>query len=374
VAGAVASLEHYAQAVAVLTSMTVGAISALVFLCTREVVDSTVVRVALASTTVLIPAGPMESTGNLANVHWYFLWLSAWLVLARPARQRHSVALGVIALFSGLTEIQTVLFLPIALLRWRDRRMWPVAAGLAVGAAAQMATSLTSPRTSSDAAYPTVVDLGKGFLVKVVMPIWEPSVAGTGTLLVHGWWFVLLLALPFAAAMLVLAAVALQRLRRSPLDRRVLTAAVLAAGAVVPFAAAIVVNRQPGFRFDSFTLPELGPGAPLRYGVVPEMCLVAAVLVVVDLVGFGAGRWRSLLAGLVLVGTMGLQVVHVMPTNTVRSEGPRWAPGVRAALDACAERQQPPVVQARPDDYWSVLFTCGRDGRLSDPRPAILKR
>ena len=373
-AGVVASWEHYAVAVTALSCLTVGAVAALVFLCTREVIGSTAVRVALAATTVLVPAGPVETTGNLANVHWYLLWLTAWLVLARPRRRRHAVILGVVALLAGLSEIQTVLFLPLALLRWRDRCTWPITAGLAVGCAAQIIASVCSPRAGSELPHPSVLDHVKGFLIHVVASIWDPSADGSRSVLSQGWWLVLLAAVPFVGAVVVLAARALLLLRRRPFDREVLTLAAVVGGATVPFAAALIVNRESIIRFDSYTLSQLAGAPPLRHGVVPSMFLIAAVLVVVDLLGFGTSRRRSLLAGVLLVGVMGLQVVHVLPHDTLRSGGPRWAPGVRAALDACAEQRRPPAVAVPPYDFWDVVFTCGPDGRLVDARPAVVIR
>jgi len=360
VAGVVAPVELYAVTVTALCCLTLGAIGALVLVCTRGLVDSLVVRVALASVTVLVPAGPIETTGNLANLHWYALWLAPWLLLARPGRWVTAAALGVVALLAGLTEIQVALFLPLVLLRLRDRRAWPAAAGLALGVAAQVVASINHPRPRPTDDVPGLVDLAKGFLLNVVVPIWTPSVDGPGSPFAdHGWWLALLMAVPFVlagAALLVVTATSL--VRRRSIDDRTTVFAAAALGVVVPFVAAIVLNPSSRLAYDSFTVAELSERFPLRYGVVPAMFLIATLLLWIDAWLRRPERWRVVTATVLVVGVGGLLLWHVAPDGTRRSEGPGWRAGVAAAQAACRAGEVPAPVAAAPKQDWAVVLDC----------------
>ena len=357
VAGLVAPVELYAVTVTALCCLVLGAVSSLVFLCTAGLVGSVAIRVAIASTTVLVPAGSIETMGNLANVHWYVLWLAPWLLLARVGRWRHAVALGLVALLAGLTEIQVALFLPLVLLRLRDRKVLPVAAGLAAGVAAQLVATVQHPRPRPDAEVPGVLDQAKGYLLNVVVPLWKPSVDGPGGFVAErGWWFVIALALPFALVCVGLLVVVL-RSRRSWSDGRVVAVAAIALGATGPFVGALVLNPGPQLQFDAFSLAQLSERMPLRYGVVPAMFLTAGVWLWIDWCG-RRNRWTVVASGVLVVAVVAPQLWHLAPDGTRRSEGPGWSVGVDDAQDACRAGTAPPPVGAAPKKDWAVALSC----------------
>jgi hypothetical protein len=356
-------VEQYAVTVTLLCCVVQGAVGALVFLCTRGVVRFLPARVALASITVLVPAGVIETAGNLANLHWYALWLAPWLLLARPTRWRWAVALGFVGLLAALTEIQVAMFLPLLLFRLRDRRSWPVAAGLVIGVGAQVAATLTHPRPRPDADVGGVVDLLKGLLLNVVVPIWRPSANGAGEIFTTGGWrLTLVVAAPFVAVGLALTVMTVSALvRREPgSSGRLALLGALVVGSVVPLVAGLVLNPSTQLLYDSFSVHELAGRRPLRYGVVPTMFVLALVLVWADALVRRRGRTRAkvVTAGVAVACVVIVQVAGFDIDRTRRSDGPSWSRGVAAAQAACRAGEAPPPVPAAPVEGWAVPLGC----------------
>ena len=183
-----AAPARYALVVNALACAVAGGVAALVYVCSREVTESRLLRSGLAAITVVVPSLPREVLGNTANLHWFFLWLTPWLLLYRPRSRTGSVLLGLAALAGALTEIQMALFVPLAAWRWRDRHGWPVRLGLLVGVAAQIMTLAHAVRpqptgTPSDAR--TIV---AGYLVNAVMTLWAGSASAiTHVVAEFGW-------------------------------------------------------------------------------------------------------------------------------------------------------------------------------------------
>ena len=111
---ALVPLQDYAVAVTGLCCLTVGAVAGLVHACSRDVVESRAARVVLGLVTVLVPTAAAEVLGNTANLHWFLLWLTPWVLLCRPTSWRQGWALGAVLLAVTLTEIQAVYFAPAA--------------------------------------------------------------------------------------------------------------------------------------------------------------------------------------------------------------------------------------------------------------------
>lgn len=357
----VAPVDDYAQVVTALSCAVAGAVGAGVFVCSRPLVHSPLVRVALAAATVLVPAAPIEVMGNLANLHWYLLWLSPWLLLARPSRWRWSVVLGVVALLVGLTEIQAALFVPLAVVTLRDRRSWPAVIGLTTGVVAQVVASVAHPRPGPVSEAPSVLDLAKGYLVDVVLPIWHPSGRGAGHLLTGGGWAgATALAAPFVLLTVAVAAVAVRSLvrRRRPAPTAPLWIAIVL-GATVPYVASMVVNSSPLLAYDSLDLSVVAARAPQRYGVVPGLFLVAGVLLWADRWVARATTWRRATGYALVAVTVATLAWHARVDGTYRSGGPTWASGVAAARAACAEGAPAVPVGAAPQyGPWMVTVPC----------------
>jgi hypothetical protein len=352
---AVLPLRHYAVAVTGLSCLVVGAVAALVYVCSRDVLVSRAARCALALVTVLVPTAAVEALGNTANLHWFLLWLTPWVLLCRPRSTRQGWALGLVLLLVALSELQAVYFVPLLLLEPRDRRRWPMAAGLLVGLAAQVAVLLATGRSagSADSGNPTVLDLVQGYGLHVFLQQWLPGRGGVGEVLVdHGWPLVVLASLPFLVAVGVLVGGGRDR------DDRVVSAAVLV-GAVVPFVAGLVLNFRDFLAFADLDLATLAVFAPLRYALVPSMFVLAAVVVVADRLARAPSRVRQGIAVTLLLALGVLGVVHAGPGPTNRSGFPGWASGVAVAVRECRAGAERVAVPQAPEG-WEVDVDCAR--------------
>ena len=350
---ALVPLGDYAVAVTGLCCVVVGVVAGLVHACSRDVVRSRAARVALGLVTVLVPTAAAEVLGNTANLHWFLLWLTPWVLLCRPTSGRQGWALGAVLLVVGLSEIQAVFFVPLLLVGLRDRLRWPMAAGLVVGLAAQVAVVLTTGREAaeSDSGTPSLLDLVQGYGLHVFLQLWRPASTGVGDVLVEqGWSLVVLASLPFLLALVALVAGTSGR-------GELVTTATLLAGATVPFVAGMVLNFRPFLAFSDFGFETLAIFAPLRYALVPSMFMLAAVVVVADRLAQRPGRRGDVLAGVLLVGLLGLGVVNMDAGPTNRSGYPGWTAGVAAAERECRGGADQVTIDVAPES-WDVDLAC----------------
>ena len=109
--GALLPLRDYAVAVAGMSCVVAGVVAALVFACSRDVVHGPAARIVLGLVTVLVPTVSAEVLGTTANLHWFLLWLTPWVLLFRPTSARQGWALGVgPPRRSASREIQAAMF------------------------------------------------------------------------------------------------------------------------------------------------------------------------------------------------------------------------------------------------------------------------
>ncbi len=354
----VAPLSQYAVAVSVLCCLVVGAVGATVFLCSHAVLNSWWSRAVLAALTVLAPAAPVEVLGNSANLHTYFLWLTPWLLLAQPTRWWQGSVLGALALLASLTEIQSLLFLPLIFFGFGNRYRWPVIGGLLVGLIAQSMTPVLHPRLDRTLVPPGPLDLVKGYLVNVLLPLWRTSTQGVGQHLVdHGWWLALWVAAPLSLSG-VLALCLLVRLRKTSPDearRGLVLLTVLVAGAAIPFSAAFLVN--PTYA-GPMVLVDYAAARPLRYGVAAALFALAIPILAADLVGRTQFRWSRSVTALLLIGAVATTGAQ-FSVDGRRSEGPAWKAGVADAQRRCVNDSSVVIeVDAAPSEVWAVPLTC----------------
>ncbi|RXZ50040.1 hypothetical protein [Agromyces binzhouensis] len=356
VAVAVVPVEGYAIAMTVGSCLVVGAVSAVVFLCARSVVVWLPARIALGALTFLAPAAGWEVLGNTANLHWYLLWLAPWLLLAAPRRRSTAILLGVVGLVAALTEIQMLLFLPLLAWRFRDPNRWIVGAGVLIGSALQVAALLLSPRDAGAETSPPFLSTVQGYLYHAPMEAVFPSRQWKAAWVLHfGWWGAALVLLPFlvALAWVLWRGVAVERI----------AGAALAAGSIVAWSAAYVLNSNPDF-FYSETPVALAIHLHLtRYGVVPSLYLLALVVLATS-VAVRAGEWSRTAVG-VLVGVMVLTVVAaIIPQPSARAGGPDWASQIPPARNSCAVDDAPDrTAIAIAPDGWLVEMPCDRLAR-----------
>lgn len=343
----VVPVTHAALAVTAASCLVAGVTAALVLVCSGTVTTSTPARLALAGLTVLVPSLPVEVLGNLANVHWFGLWLTPWLLLHRPRTRTGLVGAGVVGLLVGLTEVQALYFVPLVLLGWRDRRGWPARAGLLVGLAAQGVTMLTSPRRAALGDVPELRNVVAGYLADVVLPLWlgTPEVV-TAVLRTAGWTVALVALVPSALALLL-------ALRRGAGDLR-LAAVVLPAASLVTWGVPVVLNRMPW----DWSRPQ--PGDPVlemvRYAPVSQMLLASGLVLGATLVG--AARWRRAAVGALAALLLVASAVAWRPSTQQRADGPEWADEVPGGREACATPGTEEVALPISPETWVSPVPC----------------
>lgn len=229
----------WAVTICALACAIAGAVAAGVLVLSRTSGLAPAARLVAATATVLAPALPLEVLGNLANLHWFFLWLAPWLVLHVPSRRRSVWPLALLALVVALSEVQALYVVPLLLVRRRERRLWPIRGALLLGLVAQAVAVLTTTRSAPVGALPEPAAVVVGYLVNACMTVW---VGGPGaiTRLVSwaGWGVTALFGLP-----LVLAVVTTWR--GSPRRRWLVLGGLVASGLV--WTVAFVLNRPPLF-------------------------------------------------------------------------------------------------------------------------------
>ncbi len=334
-------IEDYAVRVAWISCLCVGLIGVAVFHLSRHSVPSTATRVLLAIIPALLPAGPLEALGNTANLHWYMLWLTVWLLVYRARNLAAKILVPVAAFVASSTEIQTVAFLPLLVWAvWRDRRRLPAAMALIVGIVMQGVTFLTFPRsTSPDAAPWDLPSVAMGWLLQGVVSLLQPSSAAVGAAWnFFGGWVLL--------PPIVLVCVVLWLGWNNGGASRVGTVGFLLASGMF-WAAAQLINNRAFMNYAELSRDEWFHFTYLRYAVASGMFALGAA-------AFAAGGRqsrpeveeqpppRNAIERLRRYGpaAVGGAVVVVLlagffPSYSARSAGPVWSEQVAAARAAC---------------------------------------
>ncbi|MBF4630314.1 hypothetical protein ITJ42_03700 [Clavibacter michiganensis subsp. phaseoli] len=367
-------LPWFAVGMAAGSCLLVGLVAAVVFSCSASVVGWLPARLALALATALVPTAPIEVLGNAANIHWYLLWASFWMVLHVPRTWRSSILLGLLGLSFALTEILTAVLAPLVLHRFRDARAWPVRAGYAVGLIAQVATTFAHRRPTG--ASGSWVSDAQGYVATVVPGIFLAQDSTLGALLARtGWWIGLVLVVPFAASLVYVL------LRARPVVR--VAAIWLTVTSVIVWAASYRINMGgPQFDYASYGPEDWRSLYILRYTVVPSLCLIALPVLaaatlrerLVRIPRTGAvedpaatppfalsGRPAQAGAAVILAVLACLLLVNVTPESTRRTGQPTWSTELAAARDACRAGEPIEVVNVpiAPVQWgWSSTLPC----------------
>ena len=305
-------------------ALIVGLISIYVYRASAAVLRTQWARLLLAGLVVLVPTAGYETNANIANVHWYLIFATFWVLIEGP-RTRAAVAVGtVIVAASVLSDPLTGILLPLAL--WR-------------GATA---------KTTLERVVPLV--FGVGLAVQVILGVFEepvapyaPShfgdlpgiyalrVAGSalvGDQLLDNFWkpYGYAFAIPALVLVALAAAYGLRALRGRP---RWIVALALALS-VTYLAVPLMLRGTENF-LDRAEFNLNGS----RYILLPVLFLLTALLVVVDRIqgrlSFG-GRLNVQRAVTVFLGFLVLTNYSI---SAVRSAGPRWKTTVAAARDLC---------------------------------------
>lgn len=340
--------EDVAVAVTALSCAVAGAVAGVVHACAASVTPSRGGRLALAALTVVVPAAGVEVLGNLANLHWFFLWATPWLLLHRPRTRTGAAALGLLGLAAALTEVQVAYFLPLAVLGLRERRCLPVRAGLLIGLGAQAVAVLTVPRGEAVGLVPGVDVVAAGYLVDVVLPVWLGTPETVTVVLAGvGWGAAVLALVPTCLAAVLVA-------RRATGTERT-AGLVLPVFSVVTWAIPVLLNRA------AFDWSRPDPGDPavevIRYAVVASMLLVSGIVLAARHVP--RRRWARVPAVLVALTLTAASVHAWQVPGTQRQAGPSWQREVADARRACSTPDVVVELEAAPDAHWTVRVPCG---------------
>lgn len=334
-------IGQYAIGVFVLCSVLTGLTAAAVFWLSRDLVPWFWARVALGMIAIVLPLSSAEVLGNLADIHSYCMWLAPWLLLYRPRTWATSALWAVVMLLCSMTEVQTILFLPLIAFRFRrqDRMALPIVGAYLVGVAAQVITTLVAPRPST-AHWLGIPSIVEGWLVNTVLPlVYTNPDTQRQFLMSSGMLVPTLIVIPFAIAAIVALVLGSWRQRLLVITLLLASAAIYAAGATAdgsyPF-------RYEFYRPDSWLTGYLN----VRYGVSSGMMLASVVPVAAAVLW--ARPWRHaairivlrVIAAASLVGLVGGMAYAC--TNTVSVRDPKnyetWSSSVSTALQRCPDK------------------------------------
>lgn len=347
---AVVPVTDVAAAFALASCLIVGCVAGLVFVLTGPWRLHVTGRLILAAVTVAVPNATFEVLGNLANLHWFLLWLAPFLFVFRPRTWITSAFASVGVLLVVTSEIQSMLFAPLILLGIRDRRKIPPAVALTIGTIVQLLAFSGGSRTRGTA--PDWLAVVDGYFLHAPLTGLTGVGQGSSALVAYvGWDIAYAAILPFLACALWYAWGS---------RRRSLTVAVIGAASIILWVAGFAINYDVSFDYPDFTDGDLTRGvAQLRYAIVPTMLLFAFV-------GLAVGRGmlhrtarRAAISTTVLCAAVLLAGFHVADGG-VRGNGPGWAAGIESARAECQSTPDGQVDIALSPAPWKLTVPCER--------------
>lgn len=355
-----APLESYAVLVSFLSCAVVAGISVAVFRLSAALVENRALRLMLAMIPVFVPVGPLEVLGNIANLHWYLLWLVPWLLIHRPTGWSGGGVHFIVTFAAATTEIISVIFLPLALWQAFRRKNYWAPAGLVAGMFCQFLATATKPRYESmpqvDAIEPMSVFYGFG--LQAMTSLWETDPRSVASNIVNFGAFGVFVPVSLITCLLIYVLVF------GSLKWK-LTAAYAFGAAAVCWTAAVVLNVSPEMDFANFTKDDwLSKFTFFRYAAAPSMFLLVLVPAAwgVAIERSGSVRNRSgtvrnkgsLLAPALMLIFLS---VNYFPELPRRQTGPVWGNAVAVAHERCVDNPalQEAGIPLAPENWYVVL-------------------
>lgn len=335
-------ISWWAWGVGIGAALTIGAISGLAFVVSRQLGATTPVAIAAAAFPVLLPVAGIESLANISNLHSYMPYGIVFALLAAP---RHWLPRAVLAIATAAmvaTEIQALLLAPLAaVLLWRSPRVrWPAVLGYAIGAIIQVVAYFTSARDVSSGGTPPVAVV-RGFLFDVVLG----SVMGrTGVAqrIVSdlGWWIPL--------GMLVVWLIVMTYILR-PHPARLALAWYLIMVAGASWTMSQTLNNFAAVDFID------GPFKLVRWGTLPALLYCGtALLVAGTLADQASRRTRTIVHGALLTLLAFQALSFQVPSDRT---GVFWSTEIDRAEQACGNRmaEDTVTIPILPGDWVAEL-------------------
>ena len=320
-------LDDAAAAISVLSALLIALSGLVVWYATEGLVESRLLRAALAAVTVLAPVSGLESLDSASYVSWYMLFAVFWILLWQPKTLWGAALAGLFVLATGLSNPGIWFFIPLAALRAiavRDERDGLILGSFAIAAIVQIPVAMSNHEQIYNPTWSS--DIPTAYLQRVLDGAVFGQDLGGGGWSHLGWGLLIPLAL-IAAAILV--------------------AVLLRGSNRVRYLAVIAVVFSLALFFVSLYQRAVGPemvwpsgtynGSGGRYVIVPAMLLISAGVVVVDAITRGRNRrpwatWLSVGAAALLL--LGVVTSFDMGNAPVRGV-PTWEETLEAAAGTC---------------------------------------
>ena len=327
-----------APALALESAAFVAMLAIVVFRASGGHIRSTAIRAVLALSMVVVPVAQEEVLNNIANLHWYLLFASVWVLLWVPTSRWEVLVGGLVLLLTAMSDPLALLLLPLAVARgWALGR--PYADGFMValvgGLAAQLGlTTLGDATRQRNAVAPKLLEQVHWYAFYVV----GRGIFGSRAVGRFG---------DATSIYLVMVAVLMSAVSGvAAVVLRVRTAAVVGVFAVM----SVLFYLAPLM---------LTGSTPSRYTVIPVLLLFSMV----------ATAWDGLREPMPKVPRLAIEVVLILVLVTVwsfnfrvgnrRARGPRWSQEVAVAMARCQdgvlESVDLPITPAAPDQWWAAV-------------------
>ena len=340
-------VDAWADAATIAACVLAGCVAALCFVATRTLVPDIWARLGIAAVPVFAPMLAIEAIANLANVHWYLLYLMAWLFFVKPRSKCTAVAWSIVSAASCLTEIQCLIFAPLAgWLLLKGTRSRAAAIGWVIGIGIQAITFLSQGRRRS-AGLPPADSTVKGYLFNVVWGSFNGYAKPAQWIAAYIGWGLF----AFMFATVVIAAGAAACLGSRQLRLALLTVLLASIGT---WCLSYVYNNESTVAYAD------PPFLLVRWGTGGAMLLASIFPLLAGALAEHQPRWRrfSLLMVICMVAVMLLSFSH---SNEGR-QAPKWAIAVAAARATCSVNPSASVEVPITPEGWSVLVHCSRIG------------
>lgn len=358
--GAAFPLRDAPAAMAIASAVFVALSGLAVWYAAAGHIVSPLLRGALATLTVLTAVGGTETIVSTANVPWFMLVASFWLLLWRP-RSNWSAALGgAFIAATALSTPGTIFFLPLALLRAfaiRDRRDLTI-----VGAyfGANLVQLYAIARSTYDGVDPVWTgDIWSVLLQRVADGAVFGLRLGGELWALLGWPFLILLTIA------LLAGLSLAAWRAGPSLRYL--AALTIPIAVLTFVVSIYQRAvaEPMLWHGGDWIADAG-----RYALVPVMLVVSLIFALVDRGWRGRNWGERPWLGIAMVAVILASALVSLPARNVLGRGtPPWSASMDEAERTCSAAPGSAVVFDISPPGFAFQLPCSTVLASSDAEP-----